>query len=68
LFNHDHTKGAFPALRAGLTTASNQNIELTWVGFLLPFMEQNPAWNAITSANTANTNLDTVYELVIPIL
>ena len=39
--------------------------ELTWVGFLLPFMEQNQAWAQINSGNIVD---NTLYELGIPVM
>jgi prepilin-type N-terminal cleavage/methylation domain-containing protein len=46
------------------------SVELTWVGFILPHMEQNTAWAQINSGNdTAGRNIDrTLYELVLPIM
>ena len=79
LLNFEHTKGSFPALRAPLKPASYNCVhfpgngttdpdftELTWVGFLLPFMEQNTAWEVITSRNTPN-NLQ-LFDLLIPVM
>jgi hypothetical protein len=80
LLNYEHTKGSFPALRAplkpavyphvnysGLTASDTEAdaTELTWVGFLLPFMEQNTAWAQINSGAISD---DTLYELVLPVM
>jgi len=77
LLNHEQSKKAFPALRAPLKPSTYPDrpwmeihpivpdgSELTWVAFLLPFMEQNTAWNQI---NTANIDPE-LYELVIPVM
>jgi len=39
--------------------------ELTWVGFILPFMEQNQAWAQINSGNIVD---DTLYKLGMPVM
>jgi prepilin-type N-terminal cleavage/methylation domain-containing protein/prepilin-type processing-associated H-X9-DG protein len=79
LLNHEQTKGSFPALRAPLKPSTYPNLpwdaaethpvvtdgtELTWVGFILPFMEQNTAWQQI---NFASIEL-TLYNMVIPVM
>jgi prepilin-type N-terminal cleavage/methylation domain-containing protein len=80
LLNFEGVKGSFPALRAPLTPSeypcscftgdrwdSLDNIdatELTWIGFLLPFMEQNMAWDFIKSGCSD----DTLFDLVIPVM
>ena len=80
LLNFEQSRGAFPALRAPMRPSSFPDYpwipavathpvtpdgsELTWVGFILPFIEQNTAWNQIKSGN-----IDPVlYELVIPVM
>ena len=78
LLNYESNKGSFPALRAPLKPASYpcthfagdgalnpDSTELTWVSFILPFMEQNTAWSQITSGNIID---DTLYHLVLPIM
>ena len=73
----EHFRGAFPALRAPLRPASypcsiqnpppfsNPNpTELTWVGFILPFIEQTTAWNQINDGIIENT----LYDLVLPVM
>jgi len=47
-----------------ITYADRNDTELTWVGFLLPFMEQNTAWSQIT--NRAVTQ--ELYNLVLPVM
>ena len=79
LLNYEQTKKAFPALRAPLKSSTYPDqpwaspvvhpivpdgAELTWVSFLLPFMEQNTAWSQINSANIDPE----LYELVIPVM
>ena len=79
LLMHEQTKDSFPALRAPLKPSIHPDqpwaspeihptvpdaAELTWVAFILPFMEQNTAWNQI---NSANIDL-ALYELVIPVM
>ena len=75
LLNYEQTKKSFPGLRAPLrpsdypdaadqTGARPFGTELSWVGFILPFMEQNTAWGQINSGT-----VDVVlYELVIPVM
>jgi len=41
--------------------------ELTWVSFLLPFMEQNTAWGRISSGTLDSTTTE-LYDLVIPVM
>ena len=87
LLNFEHTRGAFPALRAPLKpsafswarirpasgSASDDEVagtELTWVGFLLPFMEQNTAWSYINSysRNGDDDANRALYDLAIPVM
>jgi len=77
---HNDTKGAIPALRAPLkpnnyfnetpvTSTVNVYAELTWVGFLLPFMEQNTAWGQInTSVGLTSTIERELYRLALPVM
>ena len=77
LQNYEQTKKGFPALGRALRpddyrsasdippgTRTVENTELTWVAFLLPFIEQNTAWQQI-SAGTAENAL---FELVLPVM
>ena len=77
LHNFEQTNKAFPALRAPLKPASfpctcfagedydpPDPTELTWVGFILPFMEQNTAWSQI-NANRFEFEL---FDLTIPVM
>jgi len=75
LLNFEQTRKALPGLRAPLRPseypdAADQTgvrpfgTELTWVGFILPFIEQNTAWNQI---NTGAIDI-VLYELVIPVM
>ena len=84
LLNYESTKGSFPALRAPLkpasypcvhfnpsVTTSSDATELTWVAFLLPFMEQNTAWAQIKDRNVLEdsaTGVVTLFELVLPVM
>jgi prepilin-type N-terminal cleavage/methylation domain-containing protein len=61
LLHYENAKGSIPPLRGALRSGIERNItvdrglehtELTWVGFLLPFMEQNTAWLQINSGET----------------
>jgi len=57
----------------GLMTGEGDvaDIELTWVGFLLPFMEQNTAWSHINSYSQVGERdvvNRTLYDLVIPVM
>jgi len=74
LINHDATKGSFPALRTALQPANHpwfvnttepNMASATWVGFILPFIEQTTAWGQMTSGNVTDTAL---YDLVIPVM
>ena len=81
LLNFEHTKQAFPALRApfrpsnypcehfGAATPVNPT-ELTWAAFILPFIEQATAWEQIT-ANDGGSNYSIdpmLYNMVLPVL
>ena len=78
LLSYEHTKGSFPALRgplkpnvhhrAGNSPNDGDDIELTWVGFILPFIEQNVAWNKINSADINNENFAALYDMTLPIM
>ena len=91
LHQYNLTRGHLPALRAPLQPANypcvhfgnilptnpNANpVELTWVGFLLPFMEQGVAYGVITGSDirtvpmtpAAGSNIRTLYELGIPVM
>jgi len=77
LLNYEGVKGSFPALRSPLKPAgypwdgnvsdkSNAELtELTWVGFLLPFMEQHAAWSFINTGTVVDA---TLYDLVLPVM
>ena len=80
VLNHNDTRGHIPALRAPLrpnnypcsrfsTLAHDaptaDATELTWVGFLLPYMEQNTAWALINSGQIPDR---TLYELAMPVM
>ena len=80
LLNFEQTRKHFPALRAPLRTprypcslhgerAQNRPFdptELTWVGFLLPFMEQSTAWGQISEGTVVPGSV--LYELVLPVM
>lgn len=77
--NYEMTRKAFPPLRAPLKPSSypswefnpnyyigmgGDHTELTWVAFILPFMEQSTAWAQINSGSVESA----LYELVIPVM
>ena len=78
LQNYEQPNRGFPALRAPLSpstypcscfagTDEEQDelaVELTWVGFLLPFIEQNTAWSQIK----AQSGEMTLFDLVLPVM
>ena len=77
VLNYGDTKGHIPPLRAPLRPNSYPCVhfagtgvlnpdptELTWVAFLLPFMEQNTAWAQINN-RTIESEL---YQLVVPVM
>ena len=88
LLNFEQTKKAFPALRAplkpdhypydwdgysGQPSSSNvDNTMLAWVSFLLPFMEQNTAWERINTGTIVDdihdVNTAALYNLIIPVM
>ena len=82
LLNFEHTKGAFPALRAPLKPSDYPGLhfggvnlqypnytELTWVAFILPFMENSTVWGQITSNNSVDNSIDPIlYDLILPIM
>ena len=65
----EQSRGSFPALRGPLrpatywTAAGERGVdhtELTWVAFILPFIEQNTAWSWINAGTTGDTLFDMV--------
>jgi prepilin-type N-terminal cleavage/methylation domain-containing protein len=77
LLNYESTKKGFPALRAPLKPSAypwidtppagkpaEECAELAWIGFLLPFMEQNTAWSQINSGVIERE----LYNLVLPVM
>ena len=73
LLNHEQTRGAFPPLRGPLRSSDywsatgERNVdhtELTWVGFILPFMEQTTAWSQINSGTAS----DVLFDLTLPVM
>ena len=76
---HNDTNGYIPPLRGPLkrdvyyaaTNPSNLNgpdgTVLTWVGFILPFIENAPAWNFINEGLNAGTATG-LSDLVLPIM
>ena len=84
LINYESAKQAFPPLRAPLRPngyawgmlntdkCAPSSQELTWVGFLLPFIEQNTAWSQInTMPGFRIGNIDwpwELFDLVIPVM
>lgn len=78
LQNFEATKGGFPALRAPMkpaaywsttTTPTNAELtELTWVGFVLPFIEMNPAWQKIKDASLSVEDAAALFDLPIPVM
>ena len=76
---YEHTKSSFPPLRGPLKPSvhnrsleppldGGDNIELTWVGFILPYIEQSTAWAKISSADINNENFEALYDLTLPIM
>ena len=86
MHQHNLARGHLPALRAPLRpsaydvataqtppTPSVDLTELTWVGFLLPYMEHSVAWQRITAGLTGpatlpDTDAHTLSRLVIPVM
>jgi len=48
-------------------TPNTDRASLTWVGFLLPFIEQNTAWARINSGNIDQDEQE-LYDLVLPVM
>jgi len=79
LLNFEQTRGSFPALRAPLRPDDycgcfsddppdigdprRNPTELTWVSFILPFMEQNTAWDRIAVGGDPE-----LLDLIIPVM
>ena len=82
VLNHNDTRGSIPPLRGPLRpddynhTSPGTGISattLTWVAFLLPFMEQNTAWAQIVNGTvTINSTGDAagtdLADLVLPVM
>lgn len=78
LLNYESTNKAFPVLRGLVrphastspwgddyeTLPAAERATVTWIGFLLPFIEQNTAWAQITSGSIDPT----LYDLAIPVM
>ena len=76
---HNDAKGYIPPLRApvqpgnyqGFSTVTTDvdpnNAEATWVGFLLPHLEQIPAWDQLKSGVAATVDAE-LYRLVLPVM
>ena len=76
LQNYEQTKKAFPPLRGPLLPSAywtvypnadaspKESTTLTWVAFLLPYMEQNTAWSQINSGNAERE----LYDLLLPVM
>ena len=56
-----------PSYPAGYTMTNVDQSELTWIGFLLPFIENNTAWERINAGLTGGDAV-TLSELVLPVL
>jgi len=77
LQNYELPNRGFPPLRAPLrptaywtqrfeeTGIAEERTVLTWVAFLLPFMEQSTAWSQI---NSGSVEEPTLYDLVLPVM
>ena len=81
VINFEQTRGSFPVLRGPLrprnypccrnyTYARPSQpydiTQLTWVGFLLPFMEQSTAYSQISEGTVVPGSV--LYELVLPVM
>ena len=76
LQSYEQTQKSFPTLVAPLRPATyftqlfndsappQERATLTWVPFLLPFIEQNTAWSQINSGNVERE----LYDLVLPVM
>ena len=78
LLNFEQTKKAFPGLSALLRPDDFWNnppwnngwvydvehTDLTWVAFILPFMEQSTAWSQINAGNAEST----LFDLTMPVM
>ena len=47
--------------------SSEERTELTWVSFILPFIEQNPAWGKISSGSISTLDVE-LYDMAIPVM
>jgi len=84
VLNYEQTYRSFPALRAPLLRAHYpcslhpeqgapfNATELTWVGFILPFIEQNTAWAQIRTGGIQDSGSGSIepelYNLVLPVM
>ena len=53
LLNYDNARGAFPPMRSGKTTP-NGTVHITWAGHLLPLMEYNTMWDALSNGQVSH--------------
>ena len=68
LSNYELTKGKLPPLRGPLNLRGGGAAELTWVGFTLPFIEQNIAWQKINNGTLSAEDAESLYSLIIPVM
>ena len=73
LLHYENTRGSFPPLRGSLRSdverrfTGNREVEhteLTWVAFVLPYMEQHTAWSQINGGVTDAT----LFDLIVPVM
>jgi len=50
LLNYENARGAFPPMRSQKTTPQGR-VDITWAGHLLPLMEYNVMWDALSNGN-----------------
>jgi prepilin-type N-terminal cleavage/methylation domain-containing protein len=68
LINYDGTRNALPPIRKVVTTTTASEVQASWVGLLLPFVEQTVAWDRLSgwSAAASSDSDKVLFSLALP--
>ncbi|MGL4593329.1 MAG: DUF1559 domain-containing protein [Thermoguttaceae bacterium] len=68
LLNYENQRNAFPPMRKHVTTNGINTSNATWVGMILPLLEQQKAWDVIQACDSTNGNNAAVHSLALPVM
>ncbi|MDR0608485.1 MAG: DUF1559 domain-containing protein [Planctomycetaceae bacterium] len=72
IINYDAAKTYLPALRKRLasqgTGDDETEVQASWVGLILPYMEQTTAWDRLSNWYTGGSSSAAIFELTLPSL